>query len=289
MSEEKEMSFLDHLEELRWHVVRSLAAILIFFIAAWWAAPWIFDNIIFAIAKTDKATHELTFPTFKLMCRFGDALGRDWCLKAFPFKIQSRYMTGQFSMQFTASIVLGLIAAFPYVIWELWRFVRPGLYNKERRVSRGAVAAISFLFFSGVLFGYYVMCPMAVYFFANFSISDVIVNEFDITSYVGTIVGMILGSGVIFQLPVVIYFLTQIGLITPQFMRTYRKHAIIIILIIGAFVTPSPDFLSQAVISVPLYFLYELSIFISAYVVRQKRKEEEAELRAAANPEGSKS
>jgi len=279
MSEEKEMSFLDHLEELRWHVVRSLIAIVVFMIAAWIAAPWIFDNIVFAIAKTDKITHELTFPTFRVICRIGNALGRDgWCLQAFPFKIQSRYMTGQFSMKFTASVVLGLIVAFPYVIWELWRFVRPGLYNRERRVSRGAVAAISFLFFAGVLFGYYVMCPMTVYFFANFSISDVIQNEFDITSYVGTVVGMILGSGLIFQLPVVIYFLTQIGLITPQFMRTYRKHAIIVILIIGAFVTPSPDFLSQTVISLPLYLLYETSIFVSAYVVRQKRKEEEAEL-----------
>jgi sec-independent protein translocase protein TatC len=280
MSEEKEMSFLDHLEELRWHVVRALIAIVVFMILAWIAAPWIFDNIIFAIAKSDKNTGELSFTTFRFMCKIGKSVGFDgMCIKAFPFKIQSRYMTGQFSMQFTASVVLGLIVAFPYVIWELWRFIRPGLYHRERRVSRGAVAAISFLFFAGVLFGYYVMCPMSVLFFSTYSISDVIVNEFDITSYVGTIVGMILGSGLIFQLPVVIYFLTQIGLITPQFMRTYRKHAIIVILIIGAIVTPSPDFLSQSVISLPLYILYESSIFISAYVIRKKKKEEEAELK----------
>jgi sec-independent protein translocase protein TatC len=281
MSEEKEMSFLDHLEELRWHVVRSLIAIVVFMMIAWALSPWIFDNVIFAIAKSDKDTHELTFTSFRFLCRIGNAIGRDgWCIKAFPFKIQSRYMTGQFSMQFTASIVLGLIAAFPYVIWELWRFIRPGLYNRERRVSRGAVAAVSFLFFLGILFGYYVMCPLSVLFFSTYSISSVIQNEFDITSYVGTIVGMVLGSGVIFQLPVVVYFLTQIGLITPQFMRTYRKHAIIGILIIGAFITPSPDVLTQSVISVPLYLLYESSIFVSAYVMRKKKKEEEAELQA---------
>jgi sec-independent protein translocase protein TatC len=274
MSEEKEMSFLDHLEELRWHVVRSLIAIFTFMIAAFVATPWIFDNIIFAVAKP-------TFPTFRFLCKIGEVLHSDgFCVTVIPFKIQSRYMTGQFTMQFTASLVIGLIVAFPYVIWELWRFIRPGLYNKERRVSRGAVAAVSLLFFTGVLFGYYVMCPMSVWFFSTYSISSVIQNEFDITSYVGTIVAMIIGSGLLFQLPVVVYFLTQIGILTPQFMRKYRKHAVVGILIIGAIVTPSPDPLSQTVISVPLYLLYESSIFISAYVVRRKKKEEEAALRA---------
>ena len=274
MSEEKEMSFLDHLEELRWHVVRSLIAIVFFMIVAFVAAPWIFDNIIFAPAKP-------SFATFQFLCRIGDLIHSDGlCVKYIPFKIQSRYMTGQFTMQFTAAMVIGLIVAFPYVVWELWRFVRPGLYNKEKRVSRGAVAAISFLFFSGVLFGYYVMCPMSIWFFANYSISSVIQNEFDITSYVGTVVGLIIGSGLLFQLPVVVYFLTQIGILTPQFMRKYRKHAVIVILIIGAIVTPSPDAISLTVVSVPLYILYESSIFISAYVVRRKKREEAAELLA---------
>jgi sec-independent protein translocase protein TatC len=274
MSEEKEMSFLDHLEELRWHVVRSLIAIFILMIVAFILTPWIFDNIVFAVSKP-------SFPTFRFLCKIGKLVHSDgFCVTHIPFKIQSRYMTGQFTMQFTASLVIGLIVAFPYVIWELWRFVRPGLYNKERRVSRGAVGAVSFLFFTGVLFGYYVMCPMSVWFFSTYSISSVIQNEFDITSYVGTIVAMIIGSGLLFQLPVVVYFLTQIGILTPQFMRKYRKHAIVGILIIGAIVTPSPDPLSQLVISLPLYMLYESSIFISAYVVRKKRKEEEAALRA---------
>lgn len=273
MSEEKEMSFLDHLEELRWHVVRSVIAIFVFMIIAFITTPWIFDNIVFAPSRPD-------FATFQFFCKIGNALGIDGlCVSKFPFKIQSRYMTGQFTMQFTASFVIGLIIAFPYVIWELWRFVRPGLYNRERRVSRGAVAAISSLFITGVLFGYYVMCPMSILFFSTYSISPVIQNEFDITSYVGTIVAMVIGSGLLFQLPVVVFFLTQIGLLTPQFMRQYRKHAIVGILILGAVITPSPDPLSQMVISLPLYLLYESSIFISSYVVRKKKKEEEAELK----------
>lgn len=274
MSEEKEMSFLDHLEELRWHVVRSVAVIFIFMIAAFFAAPWIFQNIVFAPARVD-------FPTFQFLCNVGHLTGSEdaLCVKEIPFKVQSRYMTGQFTMQLTASFVLGLIVAFPYVCWEFWRFVRPGLHRKERKFSKGAVVAISFLFFTGVLFGYYVMCPLSVWFLSSYSISDMIVNEFDITSYVSTITALVFGSGLLFQLPIVVYFLTQIGLLTPQFMRQYRKHAIVVILVIGAIVTP-PDPLSQAMISLPLYLLYEISIFISASVVRSKKRKELEELKA---------
>jgi sec-independent protein translocase protein TatC len=270
--EEKEMSFLDHLEELRWHVVRSLIAILVFTIAAFVMAPWIFHHIVFAPARVD-------FPTFQWLCKLGELVGSKdaFCVDEIPFKVQSRYMTGQFTMHITASVVIGLIVAFPYVVWELWRFIRPGLYNKERKSSKGAVAAVSFLFLTGVLFGYYIMAPIMISFLANYRISDMIVNEFDITSYVGTIVGVVFGSGVLFQLPVVIFFLTKIGIVTPAFLRQYRKHAIVIILIIGAIVTPSADPLSQALISLPLYLLYEISILISANVVRKKAKEEEEE------------
>jgi sec-independent protein translocase protein TatC len=270
--EEKEMSFLDHLEELRWHVVRSLLAILIFTILAFVYGDWIFNNIIFAPGRVD-------FPTFRWLCQLGQWLGSEdaFCVKEIPFKVQSRLMTGQFTMHITASVVIGLIVAFPYVTWELWRFVRPGLYNTERRSSKGAVAAVSFLFLTGVLFGYYVMCPMMISFLANYQISDMIVNEFDITSYVGTIVTVVFGSGVLFQLPVVMYFLTKIGIVTPTFLRKSRKHAVIVILIIGAIVTPSADPLSQALISIPLYLLYEISILISSNVVRKKEKEEAEE------------
>jgi sec-independent protein translocase protein TatC len=270
--EEKEMSFLDHLEELRWHIVRSVAAIMVFMILAFVFAPWIFDNIVFAPANAN-------FPTFKALCRLAAYVDNPaLCVTDIPFKIQSRYVTGQFSMQFAAAFVIGLIVAFPYVFWEIWRFIRPGLYNNEKQSSRGAVFAVTFLFLLGVSFGYYVLCPMSMWFFATYSISNVIVNEFDITSYVQTIIALVFGSGVLFQLPVVIFFLTRIGLVTPKFLRTYRKHAIIIILILAAIITP-PDPLSQTIIAVPLYLLYEISILISGMEVRRKLKVEALESR----------
>ena len=186
-------------------------------------------------------------------------------------------MMGQFTMHLTSSFIMGLIFAFPYVAWEIWRFIRPGLHSNERKYSRGAVFSISFLFFLGVSFGYFIMSPLAVYFLSSYQISDVISNEFDITSYVSTIATLVLGSGILFQLPVVIYFLSQIGMVTPKFLRQYRKHAIVIILVIAAIITP-PDPLSQTLIGIPLLLLYEFSIFISGIVVKRKAKEEAEEL-----------
>lgn len=269
MSEEKEMSFLDHLEELRWHLIRSVIAIMVFMILAFIYTPWIFEHIIFAPSKID-------FPTFRWLCQLGEFTGAQeaLCVKPFEFKIQSRYMTGQFTMQFLAAFVIGFIVSFPYVFWEIWRFIKPGLHTNEMRNSKGAVFAVSFLFLTGVLFGYYVLVPLMTWFFSSYQIAPQIVNEFDITSFVSTFIALVFGSGLLFQLPVVVYFLTKIGLLTPAFMRTYRKHAYVVILIIGAIVTP-PDPLSQMLISLPLFLLYEISIFISANVMRQKRKAEE--------------
>lgn len=269
--EEKEMSFLDHLEELRWHLIRSLAAVIVFTIGAFISAKWIFENIVFGPARPE-------FPTFKVLCKLGQFLNMDGlCITDIPFKVQSRNMTGQFTMHIMASFILGLMIAFPYVCWEIWRFIKPGLQVKERKYSRGAVAAVSILFFFGVMFGYYVITPWMVYFLANYSISDMVVNEFDITSYVSTVVMLVFGSGLLFQLPVVIYFLTKIGIVTPEFLRKYRKHSIIIILIVAAIVTP-PDPLSQMLITIPLYLLFEISILISAAVAKRKAKEEAEEL-----------
>jgi sec-independent protein translocase protein TatC len=273
VDDEKEMSFLDHLEELRWHVVRSVVAIMVFMIAAFVLTPWIFQNIIFAPAHVE-------FITFKWLCQLGHFTGSvdALCVKDIPFKVQSRYMTGQFTMQFMSAFVIGLIIAFPYVVWELWSFVRPGLHKRERNGSKGAVAAVSFLFALGISFGYFILCPLMVWVFSSYSISPEITNEFDITSYVQTIVALTFGSGLLFQLPVVVFFLAKIGILTPQFMRTYRKHAVIVILIVAAIITP-PDPLSQTIISIPLYLLYEISIFICAIEVRNKKKREEEEER----------
>jgi sec-independent protein translocase protein TatC len=273
LNDEKEMSFLDHLEELRWHLIRSLIAAVIFTIIAFVSARWIFENIVFAPARPD-------FPTFKVLCKIGNALNYEGlCITDIPFKVQSRNMTGQFTMHIMASFIIGIMIAFPYICWEIWRFVKPGLQIKERKYSRGAVAAVSVLFFFGVMFGFYVIAPWMVYFLANYSISEMVVNEFDITSYVSTVVMLVFGSGLLFQLPVVIYFLTKVGIVTPQFLRKYRKHSIIVILIVAAIVTP-PDPLSQMLITIPLYLLFEVSILISAAVARRKAKEEAEELLA---------
>lgn len=278
MSEEKEMTFLDHLEELRWHVMRSALAIVVLTVLAFIYVPWIFENIVFAPAKLD-------FPTFKYMCQLGKFFNAEesLCVTELPFKVQSRNMTGQFMMSITASFVIGLVAAFPYVVWELWSFVRPGLQTTERKFSRGAVTVISFLFLLGVFFGYYLLSPMTIWFLATYKISDVISNEFDITSYVSTISGLVLGCGLLFQFPMVVYFLSKIGLVTPDLMRKYRKHSIVGILFIGAIITPSADPFTLTLISLPLYLLFEISILTSAVVVRRKRRAEEAEARANEN------
>ncbi len=268
------MAFLDHLEELRWHVVRSVAVIFILMIGSFAFIEEIFDKIIFAPAKLD-------FPTFRYMCELGKVFGLDeLCVTDLPFKIQSRNMTGQFMMSLTASFVIGLIVAFPYVAWELWRFVKPGLQTKEVKYSKGAVFAVSFLFITGILFGYYVLSPTTIWFLSTYSISDMIVNEFDITSYVSTISSLILGCGLLFQFPMVIYFLSKVGIVTPQLMRKYRKHSVVVILVLGAVITPSGDPFSLTVISLPLYVLFEISIYISSVVQKRKLKEEAAQLRA---------
>lgn len=265
---EGEMSFLDHLEELRWHVVRSIAAILIFTIVGFVYVQWIFTNIILAPAKSN-------FWTWRMLCKLGHAIGKEeaLCIKDIPLELQSRFMTGQFTITIISGLVIGLVLAFPYVIWEIWRFIKPGLHINERKNSSGAVAVVSALFAAGVSFGYFVIAPLMVYVMVNYRISDMIVNQFDITSYVSTFVALVVGSGLLFQLPVVIYFLSRFGIVTPKFLRTYRKHSIVVILIIAAIITP-PDPLSQVLISLPLYLLFEISILISARVEKQKLKEE---------------
>jgi sec-independent protein translocase protein TatC len=272
MSSEKEMTFLDHLEELRWHVIRAVLSIVVMMIVAFAYITEIFDYIVFAPAKAD-------FIFFKWMCSLGDLVGAKeaLCVTDIPFLVQSRNMTGQFMMSITASFMIGLVVAFPYVVWELWSFIRPGLETKERKFSKGAVVAISGLFLIGVGFGYFILSPMTIWFLATYQVSAMIVNEFDITSYVSTVASLVLGCGLLFQFPVVVYFLTKIGMVTPQLMRQYRKHAVVVIIVLGAVVTPSADPFSLAIISLPLYFLYEISIFTSVVVLRKKLKREAQE------------
>ncbi|HNP17565.1 MAG TPA: twin-arginine translocase subunit TatC [Fulvivirga sp.] len=259
------MSFLDHLEELRWHLIRAVIAIFIFSIAAFISVDFIFNTVIFGPAKVD-------FWTFRMLCKLGDLVHSPaLCIQTLDFKLQSRQMTGQFTMHITSSFVIGLIVAFPYVFWEFWRFVSPGLQMTEKAISRGAVFSVTVLFALGVMFGYFIMAPLAVSFLSGYHVSDLVHNEFDITSYISTLSSLVLGSGLLFQLPIVVYFLSKIGIVTPSLMRSYRKHAIVVILILGAVFTP-PDPLSQILISLPLFGLYQFSIFISAYVHKKAER-----------------
>ncbi|HHP7242309.1 MAG TPA: twin-arginine translocase subunit TatC [Cyclobacteriaceae bacterium] len=267
LSDEREMSFLDHLEELRWHLVRSLAAILVFSIVAFVAKGFFFHTLILGPSRAD-------FWTFQALCHIADLINsKALCIEKLPFIIQSRQVTGQFSMHITSSFVIGIICAFPYAFWEIWRFIKPGLYPKERKATRGAVFYVSFLFTLGVLFGYYIVTPISINFLANYQLDPSILNEFDIISYVSTVITLVLACGILFQLPIVTYFLTKAGITSSALMREYRKHAIVVILILGAMLTP-PDPFSQVLIAIPLITLYEVSILIAKRIERKEALEE---------------
>lgn len=252
----QEMSFVDHLEELRWHIIRALASILIFGTIAFLAKGFVFHDIILAPSRPD-------FLSYQVMCQVGESIGSDvLCIKEMGFTIQSRQMSGQFTMHLLVSAILGLACAFPYAFWEIWRFVRPGLYPQERKNSQGAVFFVSILFAMGLLFGYYVVSPISINFLAGYQVDPSIVNEFDLSSYISTLTTLCLACAFMFEMPVIVYFLTKAGLITSETMKLYRRHAFVVILIVGAIITP-PDVISQLLISMPLMLLYEASIGIS--------------------------
>jgi sec-independent protein translocase protein TatC len=267
--EEEGMSFLDHLEALRFHLLRSVAAILVFSVIAFLAKSIVFGMIILGPSKVD-------FFTYRVLCDVANWLNVPaLCIDKLPFTIQSRQMTGQFSMHMTSSFIVGFIAAFPYVFWEFWRFISPGLYDKEKNAASGAVFFVSFLFLLGAAFGYYVLAPLSINFLANYQLDPSILNEFDITSYVTTLVMLVLASAIMFQLPVVVYFLSMSGLVTSKMLKAYRKHSIVMILILSAIITP-PDVISQLLISMPIMVLYEVGISI-AKRLEKKRAIAEAE------------
>nr|WP_236032692.1 twin-arginine translocase subunit TatC [Algoriphagus pacificus] len=267
------MSFLDHLEALRWHLLRSISAILILSIAAFLAKSIVFGVVILGPSKVD-------FVTYRWLCSLGDYLGISaLCIDELPFTIQSRQMTGQFTMHMTSSFVVGFIAAFPFVFWEIWRFISPGLYDQERAAARGAVFFVSLLFFMGAAFGYFILSPLSINFLSNYQLDPSILNEFDITSYISTLTMLVLASAIMFQLPVVVYFLAMSGLVSAAMLRSYRRHAIVVILVISAVITP-PDVISQVLIAMPILVLYEAGIQIAKRLEKKrelKRAKEEAE------------
>lgn len=262
-SETGEMSFLEHVEVLRWHIIRSVIAVFILAVVAFLSKDFVFGTLILGPSRLD-------FLTFRLLCDASEWLKSDvLCITDMPFILQSRKMTGQFTMHISSSIIVGFIAAFPYVFWEIWRFIRPGLYSKEKNTARGTVFIVSVLFFIGVSFGYYIISPLIVNFLGHYTLHESIANEFDIASYVGTVTTLVLVCGLMFQLPVVIYFLTKVGIVTPELLITYRKHALIVTMFLGAILTP-PDVTSQVLIAVPLFVLYQFSIVVSKFVISRK-------------------
>jgi sec-independent protein translocase protein TatC len=264
-----EMSFLDHLEELRWLLVRSTIAILILACVAFLASDYIFNDIIFGPTNAN-------FITYRFFCDLSHQIGiaDSICVTEMPFIIQNTDMEGQVNILIWTCITAGFILGFPYILWELWKFISPALYDKEKKHAKLFIFIASILFFLGVLFGYFIIVPMSVNFFATFTISTVIKNEFNVDSYIGLIKTSVISCGLFFELPVIIYFLTKLGLVTADFLRKYRKYAVVIVLIVAAIVTP-PDVVSQIIVSIPMLIIYEASILISAIVLKNKNKLDE--------------
>lgn len=254
-----EMSFLDHLETLRWHIIKSAIAICVFAIIAFIEKEFIFDNIILAPKEPE-------FWTNRMIAKAADFLGmQSLRINTQELQLISIDMSGQFMVHVWTSIIAGFIIASPYVVYQFWSFVKPALFDNERRHASGAVFIMSFLFMLGILFGYYLIVPFSIDFLGSYSISKAVVNQINILSFISTVTSIVIAGGVAFELPVVAYFLSKIGVLTPKFLRKYRRHSYVVLLIVAAIITP-PDVLSQMLVAIPLVILYEASIFISASV-----------------------
>ena len=253
------MSFLDHLEELRWRLMRSAVAVIIFAIVIWIYQKEIMENVFLIMVDPN-------FVTFRLLCEYLNV-----CIDKIPVNFQSMTLSGQFSYALMMSIMGGAVLAFPYIFYQLWSFVKPGLKFKERKMAKGIVFYVSILFFTGILFGYFVVAPLSVQFFGAFQITDKIRNDFTISSYMSTILSTVFYTGLFFLLPVVTYLLVKIGLFTPEFLVKYRKHAVVVILILAAIITP-PDVISQVIVTIPIYLLFEISVLVAKRVAKNQQE-----------------
>ena len=260
-----EMSFLDHLEALRWHIIRSFIAICVFSVVAFIEKDFVFDSIIFAPKNPN-------FWSNRMLAKIADLINvPSLKINTHPLQLISIDMSGQFMTHVWTSIVFGFIAASPYVIYQFWSFIKPALYENERKYASGAVVVMSSLFILGTLFGYYLIVPFSVDFLGSYSISESVVNQINILSYISTVTSIVLAGGVVFELPVLAFFLSKIGVITPRFLRKYRRHAYVVLLTLSAIITP-PDIFSQIAVCIPLVILYEASIVISGRVERARAK-----------------
>lgn len=265
-SPQDEMSFLDHLEDLRWHLIRATLAIVIAASIAFLAKSFIFDVLLFGPSRGN-------FFSYDILCRITRWFGLEggFCFDEMPFRIQSRTMGGQFSAHIWTSITAGFIIAFPYVIYEFWKFVAPAMHDNEKKHAKGFIFITSLLFFTGVLFGYYVVTPLSINFLGKYQVSETVFNDFDLSSYIGLVRSSVIASGLIFELPIVIYFLTRTGVVTPDFLIKNRKYTLVIVLILSAIITP-PDIVSQIIVAIPVLILYEVSIVISRIIYKQEQR-----------------
>jgi len=276
---EGEMTFLQHLEELRWHIIKSLGAIVAGAVVAFIFKDFLFDRVILA-------PNNPGFITNRLLCRLADAVNAPvLCINQDPVDLINIKLSGQFTTHLNISIVAGLIMAFPYIFWEFWSFFKPALYEKERKYARGAVSMASLLFLTGILFGYFIITPLSINFLGSYRVSDLVDNQINITSYIGSVTSVALSAGIIFELPIVVFFLARIGVVTPEFMRKYRRHSIVVVLLLAAVITP-PDVFSLILVVIPLILLYEVSIFIAARVIRKRAEDDAAEEADEASSKG---
>ncbi|MCD6543766.1 MAG: twin-arginine translocase subunit TatC [Flavobacteriaceae bacterium] len=272
-----EMSFLNHLEVLRWTLVRSALAVFAGGIVAFINKDFIFNSILLA-------PKDPSFVTYRFLCSVSKSFGTNGlCIDKIPFIVQSRTMAGQFSAHIWTSIVFGFIVAFPFIVWEIWKFIKPALFDAEKKNAKSFIIITSFLFFVGILFGYYVITPLSINFLGSYRVADEVRNNFDLSSYTGLLKASCLSSGFIFELPIVIYFLTKMGLVTPEFLKEYRKYALIMVLILAAIITP-PDIISQVIVAIPMIILYEVSIKISRRVLKNEKKNKEKEFKKTNKP-----
>ncbi len=266
---EAEMSFFDHIDVLRKHLLRVGAVVLILTIAAFYFTDFIFNTIIMGPKNAD-------FWTYRMMCNLVakfPSIGPEFCITKIDAKIINTEMAGQFTLQLNSCVMVGIILGIPYLLFELWLFIKPALHENERKSASGFVFFASSLFFIGILFGYYIICPLSINFLTNFTVSKDIENTFTIDSYLSSVMTLTLGAGVIFQLPVIIYILSKLGIMTPAFMRASRRYSTVLILIVAAVVTPTADPYTMLIVAMPLFLLYELSITISANIEKKKNKE----------------
>ncbi len=259
------MAFTDHIEELRWHIIRSLIALVLAAIIVWANIEWIFQHIILGPTRSD-------FISYKILCNLGTLIHVDvLCMDEVQLKFQNTVLAGQFMMSFSVAFMIGFITAFPYIFYEFWRFIKPALKESELKQARGIVFWCSLLFFTGVLFAYFLIAPFTINFFANYRLSDQFENIITMANYYETMSDLVLGVGIVFELPVVVYFLSKIGLLTPKLMREKRKYAILIIFILAAVITP-PDWFSIWLVAIPLLLLYQISITISERAHKERKR-----------------